>query len=343
MPIDDRPDSQSARPATPGSTRVTVYDIASEVGTSSSTVSRVLNGSALIAEQTRRAVLAAADRLGYTRRTVRRPAGRSVLNIVVFLPHAVDPHAHLFYDAAALFAGIESGLGEVRAHTIVALNGSSSPFEGKKLGDIDGCIFAFSSPPAAIRNLLSDRGIPVVVINRVDDRFACVANDHRAGMRSIAGAIAERRPEAKPCFLGVATANPVSRSRRSALVEQSLLPVTRRDAVELDGVGRLTPELIERLVRRGYDTFICANDLVAVAAHDRLRDLGIRVPEQVGLTGYDAAPVRGLLGRAITTVDLAVERMGHEAADLLVTAVLERSVPSGCRFIPGAFIPGDTV
>ncbi len=337
----------SAASATAGSAalagRVTVYDIAREAGTSTSTVSRVLNGSALIAEPTRTAVLDAAERLGYTRRTVRRPTGRSVLNIVVFLPHAAEPHAHLFYDAAALFAGIQGGLGDERAHTIAALNGSRSPFEGKKLGDIDGCVFAFSSPPPEIRELVAERGIPTVLINRVDDELACVANDAEAGMRAIAGEVAARRPAAKPVFVSVATANPVARARWEALRKQDALPVGGRDRVELESVAAVTPAAIERLLRRGYETFVGANDLVAVAVYDRLRDLGVRIPEDAGITGYDAAPVRGLVGRSITTVDLAVERMGREAAARLVDSILAREQPRACELIPGDLIPGATL
>jgi LacI family transcriptional regulator len=321
-------------------TRVTVYDIAQAAGTSPSTVSRVLNGSALIADETRTAVLDAADRLGYTRRAVRRPAGRSVLNIVVFLPRAAEPHAHLFYDAAALFAGIQDGFGAVRAHTIVALNGSHSPFEGKKLGDIDGCVFAFSSPSAEIRRVLADREIPAVVINRIDEELACVANDCGEGMAAIARAIRVRRPAARPIYVGVATANPVGRSRWEALAAGGILRVGARDRIEFDEVAAITPRAVSRLVDRGYETFVCANDLVAVAVHDRLRDLGLSVPGDVGLTGYDAAPVRGLVGCPITTVDLAVERMGRAASARLVAAVLERTAPSGCELIPGELIEG---
>ena len=325
------------------SARVTVYDIAREAGTSTSTVSRVLNGSALIAAGTKSAVIEAAARLGYTRRTVRRPSGRSVLNIVVFLPRAAEPHAHLFYDAAALFAGIQDGLGEERAHTIAALNGNRSPFEGKKLGDIDGCVFAFSSPPPEIRELVAERGISTVLINRVDDELACVANDAAAGMRAIAGEVASRRPGAKPVFVSVATANPVARSRWEALRAQDALPVGGGDRVEVESVATVTPAVVGRLLETGYETFVCANDLVAIAVYDRLRELGVSVPREVGLTGYDAAPVRGLVRRSITTVDLAVERMGREAAARLVDSILAREQPRGCDLIPGDLVRGETL
>lgn len=323
--------------------KVTVYDIASEAGTSVSTVSRVLNGSSLVTGPTREAVLEAADRLGYTQRRVRRPAARSVLNIVVFLPQAAEPHAHLFYDAAALFAGIQLGAGEVRAHTIAALNGSTAPFEGKKLGDIDGCVFAFSSPSPEARTLLADREIPTIVINRVDDQLACVVNDYVHGMRSLAAHVAATRPGARPAFLSVRTARPVAEYRWQAFRDQDKLAVLDDDRFELGSIAEIDTSFVAELLAQGYETIVCVNDLVAVAVHDRLASLGHRVPEDVGLTGYDAAPVRGLLSRAITTVDLAGENLGRVAAERLVDAILNRTRPEGCTMIPGALIPGESL
>ncbi|MFP4113552.1 MAG: LacI family DNA-binding transcriptional regulator [Spirochaetota bacterium] len=337
----DRP-KHNASSGTAG-TRVTVYDVAEAAGTSVSTVSRVLNGSALIAEGTRRAVLETAERLGYEQRRVRRQAARSVLNIVVFLPLAAEPHAHLFYDAAALFAGIQDGLGEIRAHTIAALSGSTSPFEGKKLGDVDGCIFAFASPDARLREILGARGVPAVVINRLDEEYACVVNDHVAGMRAIAREIVARRADPRPVFVSVDTARPVADYRWSALREQRTLPIGAGDARRYATIAEITPAEVSRTLDAGYDTFVCANDLVAIAVFERLVSLGVAVPERVGITGYDAAPVRGLISRPIASVDLAVARLGREAADRLVHAILARSFPSGRVMIPGAVIGGESL
>ena len=322
--------------------RVTVYDIAEAAGTSVSTVSRVLNGSALIADATRRAVLDTAEQLGYTQRRVRRPAGRSVLNIVVFLPRAAEPQAHLFYDAAALFAGIQSGLGDVRAHTIAAPNGSTSPFEGKKLGDIDGCIFAFCDPSPEARATLVEREIPTVVINRLDDAFACVVNDFTTGMASLAQAVAAKRP-GPAAWLTVETANPVARYRWEALLAQESLEIGPGDRFEFASISRMTEQAVGAILEAGYSTLLCANDLVAVAVYERLLHLGVRIPEEIGVTGYDAAPVLGLVSQSITTVDLAGERLGHAASAQLVDAILARSVPTGRSFIPGELISGATL
>jgi LacI family transcriptional regulator len=96
-------------------------------------------------------------------------------------------------------------------------------------------------------------------------------------------------------------------------------------------------------VDAGYRVLVCANDLVAIAAYERLLQLGLRVPEDVGLTGYDAAPVRALISVDITTVELGVRELGREAARLLVEAILSRTAPRGQITCAGELHAGATL
>jgi LacI family transcriptional regulator len=320
----------------------TIYDVAKRAGTSASTVSRVVNGSTLVSSDTAQSVAAAMADLGFVPRRIRRQAARTVLNIVAFLPRAPEPHAHLFYDVAALVGGIYRGLGDTRAHLITALAGEMTPFEGKKLGDIDACLFAFGVPPARVRSLLAEREIPAVIINRRGDRLASVASDEDRGMDLLAAHILNARPHPRPAFLTVLPAQGVAATRWRAL-RATGFPVTDDDRREYASVSGLTLNEVRRMLDSGYDTFVCVNDLVAVALLERLALLGVRVPEDVSVTGYDNAPVRGLLSRDLTSVDLAVARQGEEAARLLTEAVLARRIPAGEVLVPAELIPGETV
>ena len=323
--------------------RVTIYDIAKEAGTSTSTVSRVLNGSSLVTLETSAAVRSAASRLGYAARRIRRHATRTVLHVVVFIPNARDPVSHLFYDAAVLFNGIRNGFGDVRAHLIVSINGSTESLNAKTLGDIDGCLFAFASPPPAVRNMLEERSIPTVVINRVDGRFSSVVNDAGSGMRALLVEVAKRRPSDQVCFLSARDAGPVAEYRASAIQEAGRTMRRMPGVRWFPTVVDITPDVVDALCSDGYRTFMCVNDFVAAAVYERLLQLGLRVPEDVGITGYDAAPVRGLLSRTLTTVDLCVPRLGQEASRLLVPMIMERQPEVTERVVTGGLVRGDTL
>ena len=324
------------------SRRVTIYDIANHADLSVSTVSRVLNGSTLIPQPTRESVLTAVAELGYESRRIRRPGGRAVFNIVVVLPDSGEPPTHLFYDATALFSGIARGIGERRAHTIAALQSSTAPFEGKKLGDIDGCICAFCEPSAELRALLRARSIPAVVINRYDDEFASVVNDAAHGFATLADHIARVRP-GKVAYLSVGPDRPIARYRRDAVLGTGALGIARDRCFEWESLSVITTDAIRRIVADGARTLVCMNDLVAVAVYERLLRAGVDVPGDVGLTGYDAAPVLGLVSTPITTVDLAVDRMGERAASILVAGILARESPRSCEHVAGALVVGESL
>ncbi len=160
--------------------QVTVYDIADRLGISPSTVSRVFNDSILVSSETRDRTLRIAEEMGYRKRRIRRQQTRTILNVALVIPHYARTSIHLFYDPAELVDGLETGLGEVRSKIMVTLSGSSGGmFDHKKLGDLDGCVFAFTLPDAALRAELLRRNVPWVVLNRISREFNFVATRQR--------------------------------------------------------------------------------------------------------------------------------------------------------------------
>ncbi|MFI2363066.1 LacI family DNA-binding transcriptional regulator [Promicromonospora sp. NPDC019610] len=70
------------------------------------------------------------------------------------------------------------------------------------------------------------------------------------------------------------------------------------------------------------DAIVFASDQIARGGCDRLRELGIRVPDDVAVTGYDDWEVMSLASRPpLTTVDMQLERLGQRAAELLIAAI----------------------
>ncbi|MFD7311049.1 LacI family DNA-binding transcriptional regulator [Promicromonospora sp. NPDC059942] len=70
------------------------------------------------------------------------------------------------------------------------------------------------------------------------------------------------------------------------------------------------------------DAIVFASDQLARGGCDRLRELGVRVPDDVAVTGYDDWEVMSLASRPqLTTVDMQLERLGQRAAELLIAAI----------------------
>jgi len=327
--------------------KVTIYDLARELGLSSSTVSRALDDSELVGDSTRLLVRSAAQRLGYQRRTVRRPESRSILTIKLYLPPSRDAYVHLFYDVAELLDGLQRGFGEVRINVLVCLNdGLDDSFASKKTGTVDGAVFAFTEADAALYARYESRGVPVVHINRVQGNRPSVAVDNAVGMETLLRRVALQRPGVKPCFLGFTPVAYTSRQRQTGvLAAASVLGIamTTEDCFELESIASLDGALVRSLVARGYNAVLCFNDLMAVHVFNRAWREGFEIPRDFALTGFDNAPVLDVAAKRIDTIEFATGELGWHAGCWLRERLIERQTRSLNLILAGEYVPGETL
>ena len=167
--------------------KVTVSDIARRLDISPSTVSRVLNNSSLISDERTRQILSVAEEMGYQQRNIRKQGSRAILNIQLFLPVADTALTHYFYNIAELIDSIHTGFNGVRLNISTRNNDGNIDFLSfKKTGQIDGCIFAFSTPDSRLSAELLAREIPVVLLNRKSSHFSYVYYDTSQGIQILA-------------------------------------------------------------------------------------------------------------------------------------------------------------
>lgn len=328
--------------------RVTVYDVAKELGISTSTVSRVLNNSILIGSEKRETILAAARRLGYRKRPIKRQSRRAILNIALFLPVHPLVYTHLFYSPSDLLGGLYEGFGNVKVNIIARLTGQEDDFfASKKLGDIDGCVYAFSEPPGPVYRQIEDRGIPVVELNRVDAGRNHVACDDALGMETLLSRIAGsgRRP-ARPCYLGFSPIPAVNARRRDGFLAAAAglsISAGTEDVRVLDALADMTPAFLGNLRGGGYNAVVCFNDLVAVYLYQAAVREGLRIPRDFSLTGFDNSPVLDLVSLRIDTVSLSVRQLGMEAGGWLRRRIIDRDDEGLRKLIAGEYVPGETI
>lgn len=324
----------------------TVRQIALHLNLSTSTVSRVLNGSQLVAEETRERIESAARKLGYEKRRIRRHAPRSILVIALFLPRSSDVYHRLFYDPAELLAGITEGFGDVRVQISVSVNQPRPElFSSKKSGNIDACVFGFTTPSAEVQRLLDDRGIPTVLLNRESRECNFVATDHLTGMRALLSRAGERPGGAEPCYISFAPAHAVARLREEAFVTACVevgITSPRSRITRIKTIREIDSDFLNQR-RRYYDTVLCFNDFVAVYAYQAAILAGLSVPENLGIAGYDDSPVRRLTPQAIDTVSLSPYSLGQNAAVWLRRTIIDRDTEKLQLRLPGRLIPGETL
>ncbi len=326
----------------------TVYDIARELSVSVSTVSRALNNSVLVSEETRRSVLRTAQKLGYQSRGIKRHRSRTILNVLLLIPYRADTRLHTFYDPADLIVGLKAGFGETRVNIIIEpANSASVSLTHKKSGDIDAVVCGFMLPPAEIRDAAEHRGIPLVSLNRVGecDYVSC---DNYGGMLVLVDRIMEAEFEQPPVFvLPESVPEWVARERvrgfEAGCRKHGI--DTSSAVIRVNGLESFTEALAERILTGGPRGIMCFNDIAAVTFLHAAAGIGAVPPEDYGLTGFDNSPVQTVLRKRIDTVDLSVHEIGEAAGRWIFTRVIERH-DVGERLnllLPVRYVRGDTV
>ena len=328
--------------------KATVYSIANELGLSPSTVSRVLNNSSLISDSKRALILSTAERLHYRKRHIKRQGLRAIITIRLFLPAAKYSYIHLFYDVADLIDGVSAGFGETKINIITSINdGDPSLFDSKKLGDIDGCIFAFTVPSPELETRLEEREIPFVLLNRESPENNYVMVDGFGGMAKLVDALWMKRGESlKPCYIGFSPLPGVSKRREdgfTAACRAKSIPVNSDSLFTIETIGELTGSVLAGIASKGYNAVVCFNDMLAISVYQAALHRSIRIPADFSLTGFDNSPILDLMDQRIDTIEFSLQKLGREAGCWLRSRTIERKDLSLQKSLEGDYIPGETI
>jgi LacI family transcriptional regulator len=293
----------------------TVRDIAAAVGVSVATVSNVLNGRPNVGRATRQQVLRVAKQLAYrpNRAAQAMRTGRTRA-IGLVLPDLTNP----FFPELA--QAVENTAR--RRGLLVCLVDSQSRPEGEADGfallmqhAVDGIIWCPLGPrlPAQLKNLAR----PVVLIDRPRPGYAVVHSNYLMGGRLLAQ-YALRMGHRRVGLLSGPQHIESARQRRDGFVKAfpRSIEIVWEACVGFDGV--LTAEARAALQHRRRVTLIVAgNDLIAISAIRRLAEEGVRVPEEVSVTGFDNIRWADLVTPRLTTIAQPVGAIGAKAVELM--------------------------
>lgn len=324
----------------------TITDIARELDISPGTVSRALNNSRLVSPALAGRISETANRIGYEKRSIRKHKGRAILSIKLVLPRHAEPERALFYDLVALTEGIRSGF---RHCGINLLCETASPkfkaFPHKKGGDTNGFIFAFNQPSSATLRDLREVGTPFVVLNRSIPGIPCVASDNAKGMADLAAHLVERNPSVTPAFVTLEGLGQIGDERLAGFSHACTglgIPFDpETDAHSFGGTSDISTEAIRSIVEN-HNTLVCANDIIGTVVLAELNRLGISVPAQIAVTGFDDSPVRRLSRPHLTTVGIPLAKLAATAASRLESQIIEHEIPEEITRIAGKLLIGET-
>ncbi len=301
------------------------------------TVSRSFTAPETVATATRERVLVIAEELRYEPNRAARGliTGRTG-NVGVIVPDLGNPYFH------AVLKGAQARARQADYAVFVA-DGQESACEEASLiaamrKQVDGILLCSSRLAAADLAALEDSPTVVLLNRRVPGRPSVVV-DSADGMRQAVTHLVE---------LGHRHCAFVSGPRRSWSNQQrhrGLRAVARRHGIEVEVLGPVAPqfengvEVAEAVLGTGATAVVAYNDLVAVGILSRLTELGLRVPAEMSLVGFDDIPLAAMVSPPLTTVAMPTMRAGTAAVELLLDRIEhpERDEPVS-RTLPAALV-----
>jgi DNA-binding LacI/PurR family transcriptional regulator len=307
-----------------------LQEVARLAGVSPSTVSRVVNEKGYVRESTRDAVERAIAQIEYVPNTMARNLRQQRGDFVALIIPRVE--GFLFGEPffAELFDGITAGLSDLDLQPVLLRPRSKREIERTvsyvRSGRVEAAILVGLAADDPTPGYLAGRGVPVVVVGRIDDQtVSSVDCANRGGAREATAhlvSIGRRRIATITGRLDSPAGIDRLAGYHAALEAAGL---ARDDRLEANGgfraetAAECTRELLERVP--DLDGLFAANDTMATSALRVILDSGRRVPEDVAIVGFDDNPVASTTRPSLSSVVQPIERMGREAARIVAAGI----------------------
>lgn len=307
--------------------RATIKDVAAAAGVSAQTVSRVVNGHASVLPATRKRVEATIAQLGYRPSAVARGLQSNRTNTVGVLLWGT----HYFGPAQTLLGIVEECTRQGMTVLISELP-EIVDFDPERALDVllehrvDGIIMSVPQVGATVERItdaLSSNELPVLFVRvSTPERYSGVELDNGAAMRSVVDHLVELGRTRITHITGPAWWDEAVARRvgwRAALDSHGL-PAPDSYAEAGDWSSESGAAAAEQLLRRhpDLDAIVAANDRMALGALRVLQQRGVKVPDQVALTGFDDIPEVAWLTPSLTSVKQPLHEIGSEAVRMLL-------------------------
>jgi LacI family transcriptional regulator len=321
--------------------RVTIGDVAAEAGVSVATVSQVINRRWGVAEETSARVQAVIQELGYQSSLVAQSLRRRQTNVLAILVVDIEPFS------AELLKGVARAV-HGSGYELVVFSGCGRAddqvgWEQRYLSRVSGtlCDGAILVTPSSVD---ATYGAPVVAVdhNAGSSTLPTVDSDNLAGAVAATEyliGLGHRR-------IGFLAGRPDLESAR--LRERGYRNALKAARIAVDPklvrVGAYQPDSAEeaaRLMLEGNNrptAIFAANDVSAIAAMEAARTLGLEVPRDLSLIGFDNVPESALCEPPLTTIEQPIQQMGFEAVELLIGLVEKRPDLATQRLLPTKLI-----
>ncbi|WP_461004922.1 LacI family DNA-binding transcriptional regulator [Trueperella pyogenes] len=306
--------------------KIRLSDIAAQAGVSTATVSRVLNGKDSVAADTRQAVIAALDLLGYERPEKLRERSGGQIGIIV--PELTNPVFPLFTQHIAnsmTLHGYTPLLGTQMAGGAT----EDSYLDVMIQQQVSGFVFISGLHADSTANItryqrITELGIPYVTINGANPELSnpdFSADDASAVRQAFRHLLALGHTK-----IGLAS-GPIrfipSRDKTAAYLEamRTYLPHEKPRIIHTLYTVSGGQFAASQLIGAGCTAIICGSDMMALGVVRQCRSMYLQVPRDISVVGFDDAPIAAFSDPPLTTLRQPVKTMTESAVSTLLSMI----------------------
>lgn len=302
----------------------TLQDVARHANVSTATVSRCLNTPDRVLEKTRERVMAAVEALGYAPNFgAQALAAKRTNTFGAIIPTMEN----------AIFArGLQAFQEELGRHGVTLLAASSSydpALEATQIRTLvargaDALLLIGHDRDPEVYRFLDQRGIPFVVAWAFDRDAAqlSIGFDNRSAMRALTSEVLSLGHRRLATITAPMAQNDRARSRvggiRDAMQEWSIDPGVLRVVETPYSIENGAIAFEELILEAGPTAIMCGNDVLAAGALRQAAEMGIDVPGEVSVTGFDDIELAEIVSPALTTMHVPHREMGRRSAQTLI-------------------------
>ncbi len=325
--------------------KATLQDVAYKVGVSTATVSRCLNQPDKVKPEVRERVHKAIAELGYVPDGAARAlASRRTKTIGAVVP-TID---NAIFSEAIQY--LQRGLAQAGYTLLLAQSQYSLEAELKEVQSllsrgVDGLVLVGEEHDPALAEAIKVQNIPYVNlwVYNAYSKYSCIGLDNIGAGCRLAQHLIDLGHERIGCITGILKHNDRASQRlqgiTACLGKQDII-LDKQHIIESRYSGEQGRLAMHCLMERFPDItgVICGNDVLALGVLCAANELGLHVPNDISVTGFDNLEICSVLRPALTTIHVPSRRMGQQAAEYLIREIAQ---PSGS--IERIEIPSDLI
>jgi LacI family transcriptional regulator len=329
--------------------RVKIEDVARQAAVSAATVSRVLNHPEIVRPELRDKVTRAITELSYTRDSAARALKSGRMRTI----GAIVPTLGLGIFAEGVEA-LQNRLSESGYTLFIANSQYDQRRELQELQSliergIDGVVLVGASHAPELRTLVQQAGVPVITtyVSKALGGIPAIGIDNRRATRELTQYLISLGHVRFGAIANVPPSNDRSRARLDGIqkaLSDAGIRLEPTQVIRADFSLAQGRSALRQLMSNHPDitAVICTTDTLAIGAMAEARKLGLEIPRQLSITGFDDVEIAAQVDPALTTISVPAAEIGRGAADYMINAIAGLPIPRSVQLPYRLIMRGST-